>query len=96
MKVKYTIKSIEFYKEHLNADRIKVEWCSISQNVDCIMSWIKELGLTMLKTHINHRDNEWTFTLEGCREAHELFQERLFAQGAKVYNISYHKTSRFN
>lgn len=93
MKVKYTIKSIEFYKKHLDDGRVKVEWCPISNNVDCIMNWIKELGLTMLKTHINHEDTEWTFALEGCRGAHERFQGRLFKEGAKVYNISYRKTS---
>ena len=96
MKVKYTIKSIEFYKQRLDDDRVKIEWCTISQNVDCIMNWIKGSGLTMLKTYINQDDNKWTFTLKGCRSAHELFQERLFAQGAKVYNISYHKTSWFD
>jgi hypothetical protein len=96
MKIKYTVKSIQFYKKRIDDDTIKVEWCKISQNVDCVMSWIKELELTMLKTHIDRDDNEWTFTLEGCRGAHERFQERLFAQGAKVYNISYHKTSWFD
>ena len=95
MKVKYTIKSIQFYKKHID-DTIKVEWCGISQNVDCVMNWIKELELTMLKTHINHNDNEWTFTLEGCHRAHRSFQDRLFKEGAKVYNISYHKTSWFD
>lgn len=96
MKVQYTIKSIEFYKKRLDVDRVKVEWCTISQNVDCIINWIKELGLTMLKTHINHEDNRWIFTLEGCLEEHKIFQERLFIQGAKMYNISYHKTSWFD
>ena len=96
MKTKYTIKSIEFYKKRLDDGRVKIEWCPISQNVDCVMNWIKELGLTMLKTHINHEDNKWTFTLEGCREAHEIFQERLFMQGAKAYNISRHKVSCFD
>lgn len=96
MKVKYTIKSIEFYKKRIDDDTIRVEWCPISQNVDCIMSWIKKLELTMLKTYIKCENNNWTFTLKGRCEAHEKFQERLFAQGAKVYNISYHKTSWFD
>lgn len=96
MKIKYTIKSIEFYKERLDDDRVRVEWCTISQNVDCVMNWIKELGLAMLETHINQEDTGWTFTLEGCRETHELFQDRLFKEGAKVYNISCHKTSWFD
>ena len=96
MKIKYTIKSIEFYKKHIDDDRMEIEWCTISQNVDCIMNWIKELGLTMLKTHINHRDNEWTFVLEGDKLSHTDFQNRLFKEGAKVYNISYRKTSWFD
>ena len=96
MKVKYTIKSIKFYKQRLDDDGVKIEWCTISQNVDCIMNRIKKSGLTMLKTCINQDDSKWTFTLKGCRGALELFQEWLFAQGAKVYNISYHKTSWFD
>jgi hypothetical protein len=96
MKIKYTIKSIEFYKKHLDDGKVKIQWCPISQNVDCIMSWIRELGLTMLKTLINHEDNEWTFTLEGAKLSHIDFQNRLFKEGAKVYNISYHKTSWFD
>ena len=50
----------------------------------------------MLKTHINHRDNEWTFVLEGDKLSHTDFQNRLFKEGAKVYNISYRKTSWFD
>lgn len=96
MKIKYTIKSIEFYKERLDDGRVKIEWSTISQNVDCIMGWIKQLGLTMLKTHINHGNNEWIFVLEGDKLSHTRFQDRLFKEGAKIYNISYCKASRFD
>lgn len=96
MKIKYTIESIEFYKERLEDDILKVGWCPISQNVDCVMNWIKELGLTMLKTHINHKDNKWIFVLEGDKLSHTDFQNRLFQEGAKIYNISYHKISWFD
>ena len=96
MKVKYSIKSIEFYKEHLDDGRVKIEWSTISQNVDYIMNWMKEFGLTMLKTHINHGNNEWTFVLDGDKLSHTRFQDKLFKEGTKIYNISYHKASRFD